>query len=115
MRVSGYIGGFYLDALAAIDIALWDLAGKLTGLPLVKLLGGRRREHIPAYVSGLPERTRAARAELAASWQDKGFTSFKFAARSEERRVGKGCVSTCRSRWSPYHEKKNTRNTNSKN
>src|SRR3546814_16785575 len=27
--------------------------------------------------------------------------------RSEERRVGKGCVSTCRSRWSPYHEKKN--------
>src|SRR3546814_19331225 len=26
--------------------------------------------------------------------------------RSEERRVGKGCVSTCRSRWSPYHYKK---------
>src|SRR3546814_15355623 len=30
-------------------------------------------------------------------------TSFR---RSEERRVGKECVSTCRSRWSPYHEKK---------
>src|SRR3546814_10978855 len=28
--------------------------------------------------------------------------------RSEERRVGKECVSTCRSRWSPYHYKKNT-------
>src|SRR3546814_4410506 len=27
--------------------------------------------------------------------------------RSEERRVGKECVSTCRSRWSPYHYKKN--------
>src|SRR3546814_12704725 len=26
--------------------------------------------------------------------------------RSEERRVGKACVSTCRSRWSPYHKKK---------
>src|SRR3546814_20866518 len=26
--------------------------------------------------------------------------------RSEERRVGKECVSTCRSRWSPYHSKK---------
>src|SRR3546814_13506297 len=26
--------------------------------------------------------------------------------RSEERRVGKECVSTCRSRWSPYHEQK---------
>src|SRR3546814_17586924 len=34
-------------------------------------------------------------------------------SRSEERRVGKECVSTCRSRWSPYHEKKknNTQNT----
>src|SRR3546814_12351486 len=29
--------------------------------------------------------------------------------RSEERRVGKECVSTCRSRWSPYHEKKKAR------
>src|SRR3546814_12181788 len=28
------------------------------------------------------------------------------AIRSEERRVGKECVSTCRSRWSPYHKKK---------
>src|SRR3546814_18614194 len=28
--------------------------------------------------------------------------------RSEERRVGKECVSTCRSRWSPYHAKKKT-------
>src|SRR3546814_13170045 len=28
--------------------------------------------------------------------------------RSEERRVGKECVSTCRSRWSPYHLKKKT-------
>src|SRR3546814_10795047 len=27
-------------------------------------------------------------------------------SRSEERRVGKECVSTCRSRWSPYHKKK---------
>jgi len=80
MRVRGYTGGFYLDALAAIDIALWDLAGKLAGLPLVKLLGGQRRERIPAYVSGLPERTRAARADLAAHWQERGFSSFKFAA-----------------------------------
>src|SRR3546814_16602239 len=30
------------------------------------------------------------------------------AARSEERRVGNECVSTCRSRWSPYHYKKKT-------
>src|SRR3546814_18786429 len=31
--------------------------------------------------------------------------------RSEERRVGKECVSTCRSRWSPYHEKKKIKGT----
>ena len=29
--------------------------------------------------------------------------AISYAARSEERRVGKECVSTCRSRWSPYH------------
>src|SRR3546814_12764560 len=33
-------------------------------------------------------------------------------ARSEERRVGKACVSTCRSRWSPYTEKKNIHSNN---
>src|SRR3546814_7617973 len=33
-------------------------------------------------------------------------------ARSEERRVGKECVSTCRSRWSPNHSKKNKTNKN---
>src|SRR3546814_14527508 len=32
-------------------------------------------------------------------------------ARSEERRVGKECVSTCRSRWSPYHKKTNNTST----
>src|SRR3546814_15024514 len=36
--------------------------------------------------------------------------------RSEVRRLGKGCVSTCSSRWSPYHSKKNyTKTTNSSN
>src|SRR3546814_5053456 len=30
-------------------------------------------------------------------------TCSTFSSRSEERRVGKECVSTCRSRWSPYH------------
>src|SRR3546814_12999900 len=35
-------------------------------------------------------------------------------ARSEERRVGKECVSTCRSRWSPEHETKKNENTQRK-
>src|SRR3546814_17967916 len=38
--------------------------------------------------------------------------AFKTVVRSEERRVGKECVSTCRSRWSPYHSKKKYHNTN---
>src|SRR3546814_19253126 len=33
-------------------------------------------------------------------------------SRSEERRVGKECVSTCRSRWSPYHYKQNNSQSN---
>src|SRR3546814_15200709 len=33
----------------------------------------------------------------------------RLSIRSEERRVGKECVSTCRSRWSPYHYKKKTK------
>lgn len=80
MRVRGYFGGFYLDALAALDIALWDIRGKLTGLPIRSLLGARRHDRIPAYVSGLPRATRAERAALAREWVDRGFSAVKFAA-----------------------------------
>ena len=100
MRVRGYTGGFYLDALAAVDIALWDLAGKLAGLPLVKLLGGRRRECVPAYVSGLPEETRASRADLAADWQAKGFSAVKFAAPVADDGVARE-IETLRERLGP--------------
>src|SRR3546814_13382397 len=36
-------------------------------------------------------------------WLAGNFTRWAFKDRSEERRVGKECFSTCRSRWSPYH------------
>ncbi|HBF37155.1 MAG TPA: mandelate racemase/muconate lactonizing enzyme family protein [Firmicutes bacterium] len=43
--------GLAFCALSAIDIALWDLKGKIVGLPLYKLLGGYRKK-IPVYASG---------------------------------------------------------------
>ncbi len=43
--------GALLRAISAVDIALWDLAGKQTGRPLFRLLGGYRDE-VPAYASG---------------------------------------------------------------
>lgn len=80
MRVRGYLGGYYLDALAGIDIALWDLRGKLLGLPLAKLLGAERKRTIRAYVSGLPRDTQAERAALAKDWIHRGFDAVKIAA-----------------------------------
>jgi L-alanine-DL-glutamate epimerase-like enolase superfamily enzyme len=43
--------GAVLRAISAVDIALWDLLGQATGLPLYRLLGGCRDE-VPAYASG---------------------------------------------------------------
>ena len=78
MRVRGFWGGFYMDAICAVDIALWDLKARLLKLPLCQLLGGQRTNRLKAYVSGLPAPTEAARAEMAKKWQDKGFDSVKF-------------------------------------
>lgn len=44
-------GGIVTFAISAIDMALWDLAGHLAGLPLYQLLGGKRREHVRAASS----------------------------------------------------------------
>lgn len=79
MRVRGYTGGFYVDALAAINIALWDVAGKIAKTSITNLLGGAKHDRIPAYISGLPEKTLESRVALASSWQARGFKAFKFA------------------------------------
>jgi L-rhamnonate dehydratase len=42
-----------IAALSAVDIAAWDLHGKLTGKSVVELLGGRVQESVPCYVSRL--------------------------------------------------------------
>jgi galactonate dehydratase len=50
MRGAG--GGPYFAAVSGIDIALWDLAGKATGLPVYRLLGGKVRDKVAIYLWG---------------------------------------------------------------
>ena len=44
-------GGIVTFAISAIDMALWDLAGRLAGVPLYRLLGGKRRDRVRAASS----------------------------------------------------------------
>ncbi|WP_421980719.1 hypothetical protein [Roseibium sp.] len=45
--------GMPLQALYGVDIALWDIAGKVAGLPLHKLIGEAHRDRIQAYGYGM--------------------------------------------------------------
>ena len=80
MRVRGHWSGFFTDAIAGVDIALWDLAGKLAGRSVADMLGGARRPRIPAYASGLPRASLADRVALAQELAALGFRGIKFAA-----------------------------------
>ena len=73
LRVRGQVGGFQQDAIAALDTALWDIKGRASGLSLADLAGGRLRDTLPAYVTGLRERTEEGRREEAAEWARQGF------------------------------------------
>jgi D-galactarolactone cycloisomerase len=48
--------GSAIEALSAIDIALWDIAGKHFGVPIYRLLGRRYRQRVAAYATGLYRR-----------------------------------------------------------
>jgi D-galactarolactone cycloisomerase len=48
--------GLHHMAISALDIAIWDAFGRATGRPIHELLGGARRNAIPAYASGPPLR-----------------------------------------------------------
>ena len=80
MRVRGCSGGFHVDAIAAIDIALWDLHGKLRGMPIRRLLGTTVNAAVPGYLSGLPAATLEQRVALAVDNYAAGHRAFKFAA-----------------------------------
>ncbi|MCZ8097365.1 MAG: mandelate racemase/muconate lactonizing enzyme family protein [Burkholderiales bacterium] len=80
MRVRGFFGGYYVDSLAGVDIAVWDLFARGVNRPLAGVLGGQRSATLPAYVSGLPKATLQERCDLAVAWVAKGFKGIKFAA-----------------------------------
>ena len=74
--------GIYMRALSAVDVALWDLKGKMAGLPIWQLLGGARTR-IPLLVAGgypMPDRSLAdLRTELV-GYAERGFRMVKIAA-----------------------------------
>jgi L-alanine-DL-glutamate epimerase-like enolase superfamily enzyme len=80
MRVRGFFGGFYVDALAGMDIAIWDLKGKLANQSVAKLLGGVRNNKLACYISGLPKPTLEERVEFASAYVEQGYKAIKFAA-----------------------------------
>ena len=77
MRLRGYSTGVMLEALAGVDIALWDLAGKALGKPIYTLLGGPYRTRIPAYHSGVPGGNVEARVAEARKIVEAGFSAMK--------------------------------------
>jgi galactonate dehydratase len=77
MAGRGQITGFMLDAMAGIDMALWDIKGKAAGLPVCRLLGGPCREKLPLDVSGLRGPTREARAGMAREFYGQGYAAIK--------------------------------------
>lgn len=70
-------GGAISYALSAVDIALWDIAGKRAGVPVAALLGGHGARSMPCYASLAcytePDRVRAAVRRVV----DDGFTAVK--------------------------------------
>src|SRR5512145_1986029 len=65
-----------LRAIGAVDVALWDIGGKVAGLPVSRLLGAYR-ETVPAYASSAVLASWEAYAEEAASYRAAGWKAYK--------------------------------------
>jgi galactonate dehydratase len=78
-----YRGYFYpagrekLDALGAIDLALWDIKGKALGVPVYELLGGLARDHVECYSTAFP--AKGSLKETARACIEAGFRAFRYA------------------------------------
>ena len=69
-------GGSITHAISGIDIAMWDILGKVTGQPVGRLLGGRCRERVQPYASLLMDDP-AALGERLLTVRSMGFRAFK--------------------------------------
>lgn len=72
--------GLHHMAISALDIAVWDAFGRVTGRPIHALLGGARRERVPAYASGpllLPNNPYANLESALESYVKQGFRAYK--------------------------------------
>ncbi len=70
------MGGTLTHTISGIDIALWDILGKVTGQPVGRLLGGRYRDRVRPYASILMEMPDTMREE-AAKFRSRGFRALK--------------------------------------
>lgn len=77
MRERGHLTGHQADAMAAVDIALWDLWGHATGLSVSELAGGRFAEILPTYVSGIRGNNDAERVDKATAFVEAGVRRIK--------------------------------------
>ena len=66
----------HVYAKSALDMALWDVLGKVTGVPLYKLLGGKRQDAAPLYHS-ITCTDPAQMAEIAKTAYDEGIRQFQ--------------------------------------
>ena len=76
-RGRGYHSGYWLDALAGLDIAVWDAVGRREGVPVASMLGREVREELPVYLSGIRRATLRERIEYANEWVDGGLRGAK--------------------------------------
>lgn len=81
--------GMPLQSLSGVDIALWDIAGKVAGLPICKLIGGMHRDRISVYGYGMMLRREDA-ASLAARFMDEAAAIKEMGFVATKMKVGLG-------------------------